>query len=215
MTQTGQEHSVALRHDPPGIFRRGRIAHSIKAATKRKRPLEREALPLSSLSKYEIVLEQRQQNAALVTFWGLVSAQLVILGGNGLQLSTVRILVVEDFEKFRHFVVEMLGKRPELQVVGEASDGLEALQKAAELRPDLILLDISLPSLNGIEVARQMRSLVPESKIIFLARESSSDVVQEALGLGARGYVTKNMVLADLFAAVETVLVGMTFVSNL
>jgi len=132
-----------------------------------------------------------------------------------LQLSTVRILVVEDFEKFRHLVVEMLGKRPELQVVGEASDGLEALQKAAELRPDLILLDIGLPSLNGIEVARQMRSLVPESKIIFLARESSSDVVQEALGLGARGYVNKNMVLADLFAAVETVLLGMTFVSNL
>ena len=132
-----------------------------------------------------------------------------------MQLSTVRILVVDDFEKFRQFVVEMLGKRPELQVVGEASDGLEALQKAVELRPDLILLDISLPSLNGIEVARQMRSLVPESKIIFLTRESSSDVVQEALGLGARGYVNKNMVLADLFAAVETVLLGMTFVSNL
>jgi len=127
----------------------------------------------------------------------------------------VRILVVDDFEKFRQFVVEMVGKRPELQVVGEASDGLEALQKAVELRPDLILLDISLPSLNGIEVARQMRSLVPESKIIFLTRESSSDVVQEALGLGARGYVNKNMVLADLFAAVETVLLGMTFVSNL
>jgi len=131
-----------------------------------------------------------------------------------LQLSTVRILVVEDFEKFRHFVVEMLGKRPELQVVGEASDGLEALQKAAELRPDLILLDIGLPSLNGIEVARQMRSLVPESKIIFLTQESSSDVVQEVLGLGARGYVNKNMVLADLFAAVESVLLGITFVSN-
>ena len=79
----------------------------------------------------------------------------------------------------------------------------------------MILLDIGLPSLNGIEVARQMRSLVPESKIIFLTQESSSDLVQEALSLGARGYVTKNMVLADLFAAVETVLLGMTFVSNL
>jgi DNA-binding NarL/FixJ family response regulator len=131
-----------------------------------------------------------------------------------LQLSTVRILVVDDFELFRKLVVELLGIRPELQVVGEASDGLEALQKAVELRPDLILLDISLPSLNGIEVARQMRSLVPESKIIFLTQESSSDVLQEALSLGARGYVTKNMVRADLFAAVETVLSGITFVSN-
>jgi DNA-binding NarL/FixJ family response regulator len=144
------------------------------------------------------------------------SAQLAILrlGENGLQLSSVRILVVDDFEMFRQFVVEVLGKRPELQIVGEASDGLEAVQKAVELRPDLILLDIGLPSLNGIEVARQMRRLVPECKIIFLTHESSSDVVEEALNLGALGYVTKNMVLADLFAAVETVLAGMTFLSN-
>jgi len=184
----------------------------------------RNAKDLWSLKFFVIVPEQIRNCLGATTaercasnVAGFGSAQLVIprLGGNGLQLSTVRILVVDDFEKFRQFVVEMLGKRPELQVVGEASDGLEALQKAVELRPDLILLDISLPSLNGIEVARQMRSLVPESKIIFLTRESSSDVVQEALGLGARGYVTKNMVLADLFAAVETVLVGMTFVSNL
>ena len=115
---------------------------------------------------------------------------------------------------FRQFVVELLEKRPELQVVGEASDGLETLQKAVELRPDLILLDIGLPSLNGIEVARQMRSLVPESKIIFLTQESSADVVQEALGLGARGYVVKIKARVDLFAAVEAVLLGLTFVSN-
>ena len=131
-----------------------------------------------------------------------------------MQLSTVRILVVDDFEMFRQFVVELLGKRPELLVVGEASDGLEAIQKAVELRPDLILLDIGLTSLNGIEVARQIRSLVPESKIIFLTHELSSDVVQKAFSVGARGYVTKNMLLADLFVAVETVLSGMTFVCN-
>jgi DNA-binding NarL/FixJ family response regulator len=131
-----------------------------------------------------------------------------------LQLSAVRILVVDDFERFRQLVVELLGKRPELLVVGEASDGLEAIQKAVELQPDLILLDIGLPNLNGIEVARQMRSLVPESKIIFLTQESSADVIQKAFSVGARGYVTKNMVLPDLFVAVETVISGMTFVSN-
>ena len=131
-----------------------------------------------------------------------------------MRLSTVSILVVDDVVLFRQFVVELLEKRPELQVVGEASDGLEAIQKAMELRPDLILLDIGLPSLNGIEVARQMRSLVPESKIIFLTQESSADVVQEALGLGARGYVVKIKALVDLFAAVEAVLLGMTFVSS-
>jgi DNA-binding NarL/FixJ family response regulator len=118
--------------------------------------------------------------------------------------------VVDDFEKFRQFVVELLRKRPELQVIGEASDGLEALQRAVELRPDLILLDIGLPSLNGIKVARQMRSLVPESIIIFLTQESSADLVQEALSLGARGYVTKTTAEADLFAAVEAVLSGKT-----
>ena len=132
-----------------------------------------------------------------------------------MQLETVRILVVDDFEMFRQLVVELLGIRPELQVIGEASDGLEALQKAVKLRPDLILLEIRLPSLNGIEVARQMRSLVPESKIIFLTQESSSDVVQTALDLGARGYVTKVKAQADLFAAVEAVLSGKTFVSDL
>ena len=131
-----------------------------------------------------------------------------------MQRSTVRILVVDNFELFRRLVVELLGLRTELQVVGEASDGLEAINKAVQLRADLILLDIALPSLNGIEVARQMRSLVPESKIIFLTRESSADFVDEALSLGARGYVVKTMVRADLFAAVEAVLSGKTFVSN-
>ena len=132
-----------------------------------------------------------------------------------MQLSTVRILVVDDHVSFRQFVVNLLGKRPELQVVGEATDGLEALQKAVELRPDLILLDLGLPVLNGIEVARRMRSLVPESKIIFLTQESSTDVVEEALRLGARGYVAKIKAHVDLFAAVEAVLLGMTFISNL
>jgi DNA-binding NarL/FixJ family response regulator len=132
-----------------------------------------------------------------------------------LQVSAVRILVVDDFQNFRQFVVALLGKRPELQVVGEASDGPEAIQKAVELRPDLILLDIGLPSLNGIEVARQLRSLVPESKIIFLTLESSAAVVEEALSLGARGYVAKFKAQVDLFAAVEAALLGMIFVSNL
>jgi len=120
----------------------------------------------------------------------------------------VRVLVVEDFAAFRQFICLTLGNSPVFRVIGEASDGLEAIQMQVELRPDLILLDIGLPSLNGIEVARQMRSLVP------VTQESSADVVQEAFSIGAQGYVTKNMLLADLFAAVETVLSGKTFVSS-
>ncbi len=102
----------------------------------------------------------------------------------------------------------------ELQVIGEVSDGLEAVQKCVELQPDLILLDIGLPSLNGIKAARQIRKLVPESKVIFLTQESSADVVQEALSLGARGYVVKIKAASELLAAVEAVLVGKTFVGS-
>jgi DNA-binding NarL/FixJ family response regulator len=125
----------------------------------------------------------------------------------------IRILVVEDFVPFRQFILSTLAGMRDLQVIGEVSDGLEAVQKAVELQPELILLDIGLPGLNGIEAARQMRSLVPESKIIFLTQESSADVVQEALRLGARGYVVKTRAADELLTAVEAVLSGKMFVS--
>ena len=126
----------------------------------------------------------------------------------------VRVLVVEDFVAFRQFILSMLASMPDLRVIGEVSDGLDAVHKSAERQPDLVLLDIGLPRLNGIEAARQIRKLVfPEPKIIFLTQESSFDVLQEALGLGAQGYVVKAMAESELLAAVETVLSGKTFVS--
>jgi DNA-binding NarL/FixJ family response regulator len=127
--------------------------------------------------------------------------------------AAVRVLVVEDFEPFLQFLSSTLAKRRDLQVIGEVSDGLEAVQEAVELKPDLILMDIGLPSLNGIEAARQIRKLVPESKIIiFFSQEYSADVVQEALRLGARGYVVKTRG-TDLLAAVDAVILGKRFVS--
>jgi DNA-binding NarL/FixJ family response regulator len=125
-----------------------------------------------------------------------------------------RVLVVDDFKAFRQFVCVELGKRPDLHFVGEALDGLEAIQKAVELKPDLILLDIGLPKLNGFEAARQIRKLVPGSKIIFLSQESSADVVQEALSLEAWGYVVKAKAGSELLTAVETVISGKKFVSS-
>jgi len=86
--------------------------------------------------------------------------------------SITRILVVDDYEPFRRFICSTLGKRPELQIIGEASDGLEAVQKGEELQPNLILLDIGLPMLNGIEAARRIHKLSPSSKILFLSMES-------------------------------------------
>jgi DNA-binding NarL/FixJ family response regulator len=129
--------------------------------------------------------------------------------------STIRVLVVDDYEPFRRFLCSVLGKNPALQIVCEVSDGLEAVQKAEELKPDLILLDIGLPTLNGIEVARRIRTLIPESKIIFVSQESSPDVVQAALSLGAWGYVVKAKAGTDLVAAVEAVLLGKRFVSSI
>ena len=129
-------------------------------------------------------------------------------------MSSIRVLVVDDFEPFREFVRSTLSRKLELQVVGEASDGLEAVGKAAELKPDLILLDISLPSMNGLEAARQIRKLLPESKIIFLSQESSAEVMQEALGLGAWGYIVKTKAGSDLLAAVESLISGKRFVSG-
>jgi DNA-binding NarL/FixJ family response regulator len=136
-------------------------------------------------------------------------------GRSGLsRAAPVRVLVVEDFVPYRQFTCSTLARLRGLQIVGEVSDGLEAIQKAVELRPDLILLDIGLPSLNGIETARQIRKLVPEAKIIFLTQESSPDVVQEALSVGAWGYVVKIKAHSELLTAVEAALSGKTFVGS-
>jgi chemotaxis response regulator CheB len=96
----------------------------------------------------------------------------------------------------------MLGKHPDFQVVGEASDGLEAVQKADKLQPDLIVLDLGLPSLNGLEGARRIRRLSSKSKIIVASQESSAEVVREALRSGALAYVTKACLFTDTEADV-------------
>jgi|HubBroStandDraft_2_1064218.scaffolds.fasta_scaffold176410_1 DNA-binding NarL/FixJ family response regulator len=127
--------------------------------------------------------------------------------------SSIRILVVDELEPWRRFASLTLRKKPGLLVVGEASNGSEAFQKAVELEPDLILLGIGYPSLNGIEAARRIREMVPEAKIIFLSDESSVDVMQEAMSFGAWGYVFKTMAAIELLTAVETVLSGLKFVS--
>jgi CheY-like chemotaxis protein len=133
--------------------------------------------------------------------------------GGSLEISSSRVLVVEDSEPFRKFVCSALGKRPEFQIVGEVRDGLEAVQKAEELQPNLIVLDIGLPSLNGIEVARRVRKVSRQSRILFVSQEMSSDVVREALSTGAGGYVVKSNAGSELLPAVKAILQGKQFLS--
>jgi DNA-binding NarL/FixJ family response regulator len=97
-------------------------------------------------------------------------------------------------------------------IIGEASDGPEAVHKAALLQPDLILLDIALPKLNGVRTAEQIREVAPSSKILFLTHNDSSDVIQVALSTGALGYVHKTHLHQDLMRAIEAVLAGKRFV---
>ena len=126
---------------------------------------------------------------------------------------STKILIVEDFKAFRELICKALVPRPHFQLI-QASDGLEAVRKAEEVQPDLILLDIGLPKLNGIDVARRVRKLAAGAKILFVTQECSLDVVREALGLGALGYVHKTRVKSELLLAIDTVLGGEQFVSS-
>lgn len=128
--------------------------------------------------------------------------------------SSITVLVAEDFEEFRRFLASVLRARHDLQVVAEVLDGLDAVEKTHELRPDLVLMDIGLPGLNGIEAARQIRELSPESKILFVSQESSLDIVHEALATGASGYVVKTDAGSELLIAIDSVFRGEHFVGK-
>ena len=108
----------------------------------------------------------------------------------------------------------MLEENPEVRLIGEAADGAEAVQKAVEFQPDLILLDSDLPKLSGIEAARQIRKVVPQSKILFVSQDSNPEVVQAAFQLGARGYVIKSDAARELLTAVKAVIQGARYVSR-
>lgn len=128
------------------------------------------------------------------------------------RVKPVRVLVVDDYPPWRQFVCGALLARPTWHVIGQASDGLEAVQKAEDLQPDLIILDIGLPTINGIEAARRMRTAAPDSKILFLSENSSGDITEEAFRTGANGYVVKSAAAQELLPALDAVLQGDRFV---
>ena len=126
-------------------------------------------------------------------------------------MSVVRILVVDDFVPWQHLVSRFLESETDLQIMSTAVDGTEAVQKAQELQPDLILMDLSLPGIDGIEATRQIGIVSPGSKVLFLTHHSEPDIVQAAFDAGASGYVFKSDFNADLIPAIRAVLLGQKF----
>lgn len=129
-------------------------------------------------------------------------------------MSVMRILVVDDHQVVRRVVCSILSLDSSLDVVSETSDGEQAVEKADELHPDVVLLDISLPGISGIEAGRRIRRVSPDSRIIFLSQHDSLQMVEDALRVGGRGYVAKMDAGAELLQAIRTVSEGKQFVSQ-
>ena len=126
----------------------------------------------------------------------------------------VRVLLVDDFFPFRDFLRTSIERIPECAVVGEASDGIEAVEKTLELAPDLILLDIGLPKMSGIEVARQIQQSSPQTKILIVSGMCDWDLIEQSFLCGAGGYLVKADAASELSPGVELVLMGAQFLST-
>jgi len=118
-------------------------------------------------------------------------------------VAAFRILVADDHEVVRKGLVALLQQQPNWEVCGEAADGREAVEKTRELKPDVVILDIGMPSLNGLEATRQILKLDPQAKVLILTLHDSDQVVRDVLNAGARGFLLKSDAARDLVAAVE------------
>ena len=128
-------------------------------------------------------------------------------------IGNIKVLIVDDYAPWLHFITIALAIKPEIDIVGDAQDGLTAIQKATELKPDLVILDIGLPDMSGIQVAQRILEVAPKTRILFLTENTSRDIVRDALLTGAQGYVVKAFAAKELVPAVEAVLLNCHFVS--
>ena len=124
------------------------------------------------------------------------------------KVSQAQILIVDDCKQWRDAMRSMLKAIPGYQVIDEAGEALEGVQKAAQLRPEIVLLDIGMPILNGIEAAPRIRRASPHSKIVFVTQENDHDVRAAALATGAEGYLLKSRVVSELIPAMDALVHG-------
>lgn len=127
-------------------------------------------------------------------------------------MKRIRIVVADDHTLIRRGIVGLLDDQPDMEVVGEADNGAEALQKVRELKPDVVLLDIGMPGTSGIETARQIATGIPQTRVLILTMHKREGYLREALRAGAAGYVVKGSDVQDLLTAVRTVSSGDTYV---
>jgi DNA-binding NarL/FixJ family response regulator len=129
-------------------------------------------------------------------------------------MQKLRILVADDHEVVRRGVVAMLSAHPNWEVCAEAADGRDAVEKAKQLKPDIVILDLGMPNLNGLEAARQISRLNPSHRILILTITDTEQVVSEVLKAGAKGYLLKTDAARDLVTAVETLQHGSTYFNS-
>lgn len=128
-------------------------------------------------------------------------------------METTRVLLVDDHCLFREGLASIINGQPDMEIVGEAEDGLEALVKAQELKPDLILMDITMPGCDGLEATRRIKEALPDAVIVMLTVHGDEDRLFQAIKNGARGYLLKNIRSQDMLALMRGVLRGEAAIS--
>ena len=117
-----------------------------------------------------------------------------------------KVLIVDNDMRFRRFVKELLSSEESLQIIGEAADGQEAIRKAKELKPDLVLMDITMPRMSGLDATRRLKKIMPELTIIILTVHDLEEYREAAMASGAGAYVLKKTIMEELIPAIRTAL---------